>query len=283
MAITITALYTYPIKGCARLEHQTMTIAERGPRDDRRWMLVNASGDAPGRFISQREAPRLAIIQPSLSDTALTVAAPGRSPLAIPLALAEGTPTRSVSIWRDAAEAHDEGDEAAAWFSDAIGLPARLMRMADSHYREVDPRYNPLRAPVGFADGYPILLANTASLNDLNDRMVERDKDPVPMARFRPNVVISGAPAWAEDTWARFEIGGLAFDGLKLCARCAVPTVDQSTGERPDPTEPSATLALFRKRERGVMFGQNVVNRGTGVLHVGDALTVRETYATEAP
>jgi len=283
MTLHITALYTYPIKACARLEHDHIALSARGLQDDRRWMIVSDQPDEQGKFLTQRELPRLAVIQPSLDAEALHIAAPEQGAITIPLALSPDAPTRSVVVWRDTVAANDEGDAAAAWLSDFLAYRVRLVRMADAHYRRVDEKYVPETAQTSFTDGYPIMLTNEASLDDLNVRIQMRGKTPIPMNRFRPNIVIQGAPPFAEDRWAAFSINGITFEGVKLCVRCAVLTVDQVAGVVPDVQEPSATLATFRKRERGVVFGQNVVHRALGALSVGDALDVVEQYEHTAP
>lgn len=273
MTVHITALYTYPIKSCGRLQHDQIAVAERGLLHDRRWLIVGADDS---EFLTQRELPRMALIQPAFTDAALTLSAPGMTPLSLPLAIPTDAPTMPVAIWRDTAIAHDEGKDAADWLSTFLAHPVRLVRMADAHYRRVDPAYSPESAQVGFADGYPILLANESSLDELNIRLQLRSKSPVPMTRFRPNIVVTGAPAFAEDHWSSFAINGIDFEGVKLCARCVVTTVDQETGASPDVKEPTATLATFRNHERGVLFGQNVVQRGQGVIAVGDAVQISE-------
>jgi uncharacterized protein YcbX len=269
MAIRVTGLYTYPIKSCARLSHERIALDERGPVYDRYWMVVDPSG----KFQTQRELPRLALVQPAFADEALTVSAPGMDDLCVPLAMPDAPP-QSVVVWRDTVQAIDEGDEAARWLSDFIGAPLRLVRMAEGYRREVDPTYAKSPAIVGFADGYPLLLASDESLNDLNVRLEKRGKTPLPMSRFRPNVVIQGAGAWAEDDWTRIRIGGLPLDVVKPCARCVTTTVDQATGTIPDHEEPLATLATFRKAPRGVMFGQNVIHLEQGALCVGDSVEI---------
>jgi uncharacterized protein YcbX len=283
MTLHITHLYTYPIKGCAPLEHDSIALTARGLYADRGWMLVSAADGEQGQFLTQREIPRLSVIQPSFAADALQIAAPDHGTITLPLTIPPDAPTRPVTIWKDTAIAHDEGDAAAAWLSDFLAYPVRLVRMADAHYRRVDPRYAPETAQTGFADGYPILLTNESSLDDLNVRMQMRGKMPVPMSRFRPNIVVQGASPFAEDRWAAFRINDLPFEGVKLCARCAVTTVDQAAGVIPDVQEPTATLATFRKRERGVMFGQNVVHRGVGQLHVGAHVEIVEEYDHSAP
>lgn len=283
MTIHVTGLYTYPIKSCGRLEHQRIALGERGFVNDRRWMVVSAAEGEYGEFLTQRELPQLAIVQPFLTDDALQIAAPERGTVSVPLEIPSDTPVVRVPIWKDTAEAHDEGDEVAQFLSNFLNYPVRLVRMTDAHYRRVDPQYSAQTAQVGFADGYPILLTNESSLDELNVRIQLRGKTPVPMNRFRPNIVIKGVTPFDEDTWAAFEINGILFEGVKLCARCAIPTIDQAQGVVPDVQEPSATLATFRKRDRGVMFGQNVVHRGLGEVAVGDVVELVERYETSAP
>jgi hypothetical protein len=269
MAIRVTGLYTYPIKSCGRLSHERLLLDERGPVYDRHWMVV----DEAGRFQTQRELPRLALVQPTFAGDTLVVSAPGVGELRLPLA-APQHPAREVVVWRDTVSAVDEGDDAAAWLYSFLGASVRLVRMADGFRRGVDPTYAQSPAIVSFADGYPLLLAADESVNDLNARLEKRGKAPLPMSRFRPNVVIQGAGAWAEDDWTRITVGGLPFDVVKPCARCATTTVDQATGTIPDHEEPLATLATFRKAARGVMFGQNIIHREQGALCLGDPVAI---------
>lgn len=276
MPLRVTALYTYPVKSCARLVHDTIALEARGPVYDRRWMVVSAAPGEEGRFLTQRELPNLALAQPALSADALCLTAPGLPEIRVPLERDNGA-TKRVVVWRDTCDAVDEGDEAAGWFSELIGYPARLVRMADGYVRRVDPRYSPEFAQVGFADAYPLLIIQQASLDDLNQRLAARGKAPVPMSRFRPSIVIDGGAPFAEDNWRRIEIAGLPLDIVKPCARCVTTTVDQAAGRIPDHEEPLATLATFRKSERGVLFGQNAVHRALGCLRVGDGVRVLKT------
>jgi uncharacterized protein YcbX len=226
-------------------------------------MLVNPAG----RFLTQREHPRLALIQPAADATTVTVSAPGMPPLTVERQ-ADG-PRREVIVWRDHCQAVDQGDEAAGWFSDFLGRPCRLVRLPDDVTRPVKPRY--ARRPgdqVAFADGFPFLLLSEESLADLNARLAA----PLEMRRFRPNIVVAGAGAYAEDGWRRLRIGALTFDVVKPCQRCAITTVDQATAERG--VEPLRALATYRQVRGGVLFGQNVIHDATGCLHVGDAVTV---------
>lgn len=223
-----------------------------------------------GRFRTQRNEPRMALIEPRLEAGGLVLHAPGMEPLRMDRE-APG-PAVEVDIWRDRCGAVDQGDPAADWLSSYLGGPHRLVRQADDADRPVDPAYARVAtAQVSFADGYPFLLATEASLADLNARLI----DPLPMDRFRPNLIVQGTGPWDEDDWRVVRIGTLEFDVVKPCARCVVTTVDQETGEKGK--EPLATLARFRRNVTGapagsegsVFFGQNLIHRSEGTLEVG--------------
>lgn len=268
----ISALYSYPIKSCGATAHQQIELDVRGPIWDRRWMLV----DAGGLFISQRELPQMALIQPAIEEGFLTVRAPGRRPLSLPLHRGRDVP-RLVQVWNDRCLSWDEGQDAADWFSEALDVDCRLVRMTDEHVRRVDERYARRPAQTGFSDGYPLLVVSEASLDDLNRRLIERGKQPVTMSRFRPNVVISGAEAYAEDGWHTAQIGGVTLDIVKPCGRCAITTIDQASGEKPESEEPLATLNTYRKWNGKVIFAQNAIHHAPGVLAVGDAVKIVES------
>jgi uncharacterized protein YcbX len=265
--ITLSALYTYPIKSCGRLSHSEIALDARGPVWDRRWMVT----DGDGKVITQRELPALALVQPRFENGNLAITAPNMPEMCIPLQREAGEIWR-VEVWDDICAAWDEGEELADWFSDYLNVDARLVRMADDFVRPVDPDYAPPNTPVGFADGYPILIVSEASLEELNRHIVERGKTPVPMSRFRPNVVVSGAAAFAEDSWSAVQIGDVILDVVKPCARCVLTTVDQLTGTVPDTAEPLGTLNTFRKQNNKVMFAQNAIHRAPGTLKVGDLI-----------
>jgi hypothetical protein len=262
----ITALNIYPIKGCRGVPLSSVGVDRLGLAGDRRLMLVDGSN----RFISQREAPELATIVPALTvrgdGVVLSAEAPGRDPFSLAIDL--HGPSRDVRVWwKHAITAADQGEDAARWFSATAGVPCRLVAFGDKARNPVDPAYSPRSAETTFTDGYPIMAALQESLDDLNRRLGE----PVPMARFRPSVVIEGADAWSEDDWMALTLGALDCDAVKPCARCVVTTTDQVSGARNPRQEPLRTLAAFRTvRGLGAIFGQNIVPRGTGTLHVGD-------------
>ena len=258
----VSALYYYPIKSCGAVQVDAADIDACGLRNDRRLLVI-----APdGTFITQREQPRLALVNPVINGDDLTLAAPHMAPLAVTLG-DDGAPYR-VRIFRDACEAVDQGEAAAAWFSDYLQTPCRVVAMAPHYTRQVNPNF--ARGPedqVAFADAFPFLLLSEASLNDLNSRMPE----PLPMNRFRPNIVIAGCEPYAEDAWPALRIGSVEFAAAKACVRCVVTTTDQVTTERGE--EPLKTLATYRKTEAGVIFGQNLLHLNRGVIRVGDAVS----------
>lgn len=261
---SVSALHVYPIKSCRGLELKAVRFDHLGPLYDRRFMLV----DETGRFLTQRELPRLALIEPRLGPTALQVSAPDMPVLKVAMTQRDAKRIE-INVWKHVGPAEDVGESAADWFSRFLGRPCRLVRLPEDARREVDPSY--ANALVAFADAFPVLLIAEASLEDLNQRMQTK----LPMNRFRPNVVVRGCEPFAEDTWKQIRIGELVLDVVKGCDRCTTTTVDQRTGERGK--EPLATLATYRKRDNAVYFGQNCVHQGPGSIRVGDEVEVLET------
>lgn len=263
MSITISALYRYPIKGCkghALTEAQTEA---RGIIGDRSMMIV----DAGNEFISQREMARMALIAPEVDGDSVTLNAPGMPALTFTPSN-EGRRVRA-RVWNDVCDAVDQGNDAALWLQDFLATPARLVRMADGFERKCDPKYaRSANDHTSFADGYPFLLISQASLDDLNARLDQ----PVPMNRFRPNIVVTGSEAFAEDTWRDIRIAGIDFGVVKPCARCNVPAIDQDTAIAG--VEPTRTLATYRTQNQKVMFGQNLIASNAGVLRAGDVVEI---------
>jgi uncharacterized protein YcbX len=260
----VASLFFYPIKGCAGTSLKQAMVGPRGIQGDREWMVVESDS---GEFITQRECPALALVQPQPAADSIRLSAPGFESIDVPIRRDDNC--RKVHVWRDWCDADDQGDEAARWFTAYLGVRCRLVRMPDANVRPVDPTYRLASTDqVGFADGYPFLLTSVESLADLNERLTE----PLPMNRFRPNIVIAGAGAsFAEDRMRSFRIGEVTFFPVKPCARCVVTTTDQRTLARGD--EPLATLATFRKNGSKVLFGQNLVHVGDGELTHGDELS----------
>ena len=188
---------------------------------------------------------------------------------------AEGKNLAEVTVWDDTCTGEYVSVEADNWFSNALGINCRVMHMPDDSRRMVDQQYAPGDNITSFADAYPFLVIGQASLDDLNGRLTE----PLPMNRFRPNIVFKGGLPYEEDLMAHFAVGGLDFYGVKLCARCPIPTIDQNNGLRGK--EPLKTLAKYRQRDNKVYFGQNLIHRGDGVISVGDALEVKNFHTAE--
>jgi len=264
--VKLTEINIYPIKSTRRIALDESEVLPRGLPWDRRWMLV----DAQGKFITARQHPTLAVVDTRLDDTSLHVSVAGRPELVIPLHGNTGHPVK-VTIWRNQCDAVSVGPEADAWFSDYLGTECHLVQMTDDLVRGVDPDYGQPGDEVSFADGFPMLLITEASLKDLNTRL----KQPVSMRRFRPNLVVDGDLPYAEDNWHRIRIGEVEFEGVKNCSRCIFTTIDPDTGIKSTETEPLRTLSQYRKRpEGGVYFGQNLIPRSGGVVHVGDIVEV---------
>ena len=263
-------LFIYPVKSCGGVTVDEAVVCATGFELDRRWMVV---GD-DGKFLSQREHPRLALVRVHLSEDGFVLEAPELPPLAV-VRDGRATPACRVQVWDDECPAYDEGRDSARWFSEHLGCSARLVRMAGDDARPLGSSSAQPGDRVSFADGFPFLLLSTASLDGLNRRL----SLPVPMDRFRPNIVVDGCEAHAEDRWERLRIGEIVFRIAKSCARCVVTAVDQATGERG--REPLRTLSTYRSIDGQVQFGQNLVHEGRGVVRVGDGLDVLDRARDE--
>jgi hypothetical protein len=270
MPVKLSALHIYPVKGLKGIDLAEAECTDRGLRHDRRWMVV----DADGVFLSQRSHPRMATVWTELGDGMLSLAAPDVGSVEVPLEAGGSSASRvAVRVWDSVVEAVPVSSFADAWLADYLGLPCRLVYMPDATRRESNAKYAEKKL-VGFADGFAYLLTNDASLADLNARLAGKGHAALPMNRFRPNLVVSGTSAFAEDGWQELRIGDAVLRAAKPCGRCEVTTTDQATGEVRGP-EPLATLATFRgSDEFGVMFGINLVTLKTGKLRVGDAVTL---------
>lgn len=261
----LSGLNVYPIKSARGIALEQSDLDNFGLRYDRRWMVIDESGE----FISQRRHPRMALVQPTIQDSLLRVDAPEMPTLELPLNPSPAVST-SVTVWDDKCEAAWLGEQAAQWFSRYLQDSCSLVHMAASTLRPADRAYAPEGTRVSFADAFPFLLISQASLEDLNGRMTE----PLPMNRFRPNLVITGTGPYEEDGWLTIQIGEVPFRIVKPCARCLVTTTDQTTGKRG--REPLRTLGTYRNVNGKVMFGQNAVHDRPGRLQVGDPVRVGE-------
>jgi len=258
-SVSVSALYIYPVKSLAGIALESSRVDALGLVNDRRWMVVNEVG----RMITQRSHPRMALITPRLEGEALTLELAGKAPITVTESSdGERIPVR---VWDDEVEAITSDPDVDWWLSEVLGEPARLVRFPRDARRQVDRDYARAGDLTAFSDGFPILLIGQASLDDLNSRLDQ----PLPMRRFRPNIVVSGAKPYAEDDWKEMEIAGMHFRIVKPCSRCVVTTVDPDTGEVTG-DEPLRTLATYRKQGNKVMFGQNVIPDNAGILRIGD-------------
>lgn len=260
----LSSLYLYPIKSCAPLAADAAVIESRGLEHDRRWLVV----DTDGRFLTGRELPRLTLIQARPHPQGLTLDAPGMPSLQVPFSSDRiSTP---VTVWKSEIAARLMSPEADAWLSEFLQHGVRLVHMDGGVVRMITSSQAEPGDDVSFADAFPVLLISRAALTGLNARL---DR-PVSMLRFRPNLVVDGVPAHAEDGWKRIRIGDVAFDVVKACVRCVFTTVDPTRGERDGDGEPLRTLIGYRRTADGVTFGQLLTPRSPGVLRVGDEVSV---------
>jgi hypothetical protein len=259
----LSGVYVYPIKSCGGISLTNAALDATGLLHDRRWMLV----DEGGGFMSQRRHPRMALISSLLTPDRLVVSAPGMQDLEVPLE-GEHEERIDVEVWGDVQHGEPVGGYADRWFGRFLGTPCRLVRKPEDDMRPVDSSYARSGDQTSFADAFPLLLISEASLEDLNGRL----ESPIPMNRFRPNLVVRGCDPYAEDGWDEIRVRGAAFRAAEPCARCAVTTVDQQTGERDK--EPLKTLATYRKAQGEVLFGRNLIHTSTGTVSVGDPVEV---------
>ena len=271
MKITLSALNIYPVKGLKGIALEDADATARGLEHDRRWMLVGPAGE----MLTQREYPKMATVWTEIGADALTLSAPDMAQIDVPLVAPPG-PTVRAEVWGNPVDAVAAStDDADAWLSEYLGLACRLLYMPESSRRLSPKRFtgNDERL-VGFADAFAYLLTGEASLGDLNARLLAKSHAALPMNRFRPNLVVSGSEAWAEDGWSEIRIGDAVLKTAKPCGRCQVTTTDQATGEVKGP-EPLATLSSFREsKEFGVMFGMNLVTVKPGRVRVGDKVEI---------
>ncbi|WP_322104620.1 MOSC domain-containing protein [Paraburkholderia sp. J41] len=266
---TVRALYVYPVKSCGAIALQRAQFDASGLQWDRHWMVA----DATGRFVSQREYAAMARIVPEFVEEGVRLSMDGMSEtLLLPFAPRGGETRVQASVWKDTFEALDEGERAAQWFTQALGVPVRLLRFARDVTRLASKKWtHDEDAPTQFADGYPILVTSESSLAELNARLAAKGAPPVPMSRFRPNIVVDDVnDAFDEDfvdTLAIESASGaqdIVLRFVKPCARCPITTIDQQSGKRDAnwPAEPLDTLAAFRADARvdgGLTFGQNAI------------------------
>lgn len=272
MAI-LSEITLYPIKSCGGIALRAATLTRAGLMSeqiyDREWMVV----DAAGMCLTQREHPKMALIAPRLKLDTLELRAPGMLRLEIPLGLPDPdtAPTLSVQVWDDTLQAYDCDALTAAWFSNYLGVPCRLVRFHPGALRVANPKWTGgVEAPTLFSDGYPVLVIGAESLRDLNGRLEGAGRAPLPMNRFRPNLVIDGIGPYEEDYVDTFRAGGAVLKPVKPCPRCPIPSIDQATGEfGPDPLDILQGYRAKPEVDGGICFGMN------NILLEGDGESVR--------
>jgi len=262
--LTLTEINIYPVKSFAGISLDSVQLDRFGPCGDRRWMLVDECGVA----ITQRDDARLALIETQVLADVLILSLQGER-IEVPFPGAAAAKCQ-VRVWADEVRAVDAGREAAAWLSKNLGKDCRLVFLPDDSIRPVDDRYASAGETVSFADAFPLLLLSQASLDDLNSRL----ETPVPINRFRPNLVVSGCEPFAEDNWRRIRVGEVEFDLVKPCDRCVMPSIDQSTAERD--TKINRVLASYRRRDGKIYFGQNLLYRKMGIVRLSSLVEVLE-------
>lgn len=265
----ISGLFIYPVKSLRGFPVPAAKIDALGFAGDRRFLVI----DEAGKFLTQRQLPRMALVSTALTNGILTLSADGAGRLDVAAASDPSAPLRTVTVWKsEGLQAEDCGPAAAAWLGDFLQLPCRLVRIGEKFHRPVLKKAAQPGDAFSFADGAPLLVASEASLADLNDHIQENAGEPVPMDRFRPNLVIAGCPAFAEDVWPVFRVGDVVLRGAGKSDRCIVTTTDQRTGVRGK--EPLRTLATYRRDPMdpsSVYFGANYINETKrGILRVGD-------------
>jgi uncharacterized protein YcbX len=263
---TVSQLNIYPVKSLRGIALDSARASERGLEHDRRFMVVGPDGV----FFTQRDIPKMATVWTEVAGAELRLAAPDRDEISLPLVPVNGERMR-VEVWNSECDAIAPSPDADRWLSGYLERPCRLVYMPDSTRRVSDPRHAGPGKLVGFADGYAFLVASEASLAALNARLAR----PVPISRFRANIVIAGTPPFAEDDWGEFAAGSAVLRMAKPCGRCQVTTTDQATGEVTGP-EPLLTLGEWRgSEEYGARFGMNAVSVAAGDIRVGDTVMPR--------
>lgn len=258
-------IFIYPVKSLGGIRKSECKALQRGFEHDRRWMLVDRSG----KFITQRIEHSLALLKTEIIGNITHIYCNDEPKQKITLNFDHAIGRNiAVTIWNDDVTAVHLSDEADEWFSDFLKKPCKLVFIPETGRRAVDPKYADGNEQVSFADAFPYLLISQASLDDLNRRLPE----PVPMDRFRPNLVVSGTDAFAEDTWGEIKIGEVRFKVAKPCARCILTTVDQETGKRGN--EPLRTLSGYRSTDNKVLFGQNLIALNEGIIREDDIIEI---------
>jgi len=263
--ISVSGLFTYPVKSCRGISLNSSQLQSFGLKNDRRWMVV----DEEGVMLTQRTVAKMCLIQPELIDAGLMLKTLSMDDLYVEFPLENKK--LKVKIWADHCQAFDAGDKAAKWLSHVLEQNCRLVYFPDDEFRQVDLNYANKGEKTAFSDGFPLLLITQESLDDLNGRL---SCDPISMHRFRPNIVVKGAEAFAEDAWKIIRIADITLRIVKPCSRCVIPSINIETAQRED--EPLKTLVSYRKLNKKIYFGQNIIANSTGEINIGMQVEIIE-------
>ncbi len=262
--LKLSEIWIYPIKSLGGIQVQQSKVLEKGLQHDRRWMLV----DETGQFMTQRIHPQMALFKLSFEKAGLNIMF-GNHTNHLSFTNPSTIDLMKVTVWDDSVLACEVSPAHSEWFSSLLGMKCKLVFFPEGNSRPVDPAYKINDEHVSLADAYPFLIIGQSTLDNLNEKLEEA----LPMNRFRPNLVFTGGEPHEEDTWRNFVIGANRFVGVKLCARCVLTTVNQDTAEKG--VEPLKTLATYRKQGNKILFGQNLVALDHGHIHVGDQISVQ--------
>jgi uncharacterized protein YcbX len=272
--IKLQDIYIYPIKSCAGIRVNRWPVTQKGLMYDRQWMII----DQNGQFLSQRKLPQMALIQPTVLDQQLVLSAPEMEEIQFSI---EKVDTSEVviqaNIWQDQCRVKPVSNELDQWLSDFLKINCRLVYQDQNDIRQVDQHYAKPQDQVYFSDGFPFLIISENSLADLISRMPYK----ISMLRFRPNLVISGSPSFAEDHWQEIEIGEISFRLPKPCSRCPIPNIDPKTGK--SSKETIKTLNQYRRFNNQVYFGQNALHNVSGQLSIDDPVKILLTGDPQPP
>jgi len=271
--LQVSQLFIYPIKSLGGISVANALITDRGFQYDRRWMLV----DENNQFLTQRELADMALLQVEITAAGLKVYHKKNIhyQIIIPF-FSETNETANVEIWSESCEAQFVNKIADDWFSEMLLKKCRLVYMPDCTKRSIDNMYAFNKEITSLSDGFPFLIIGQSSINELNSRLAE----PLPINRFRPNIVFTGGEPFEEDTMEHFTINHINFYGVKLCARCVITTINQDNAAKAK--EPLKTLASYRMKNNKIYFGQNLLHNGEGRISLGDTIEIKKVNASPA-
>ncbi|WP_159470036.1 MOSC domain-containing protein [Dyadobacter sp. 3J3] len=263
----LSEIWIYPVKSLGGIRQKKAHVKEEGLQYDRRWMIV----DEKGKFLTQRVNANMALLDVEIFDKGLMISHRLQvgNQILVPFE-SISRQTIQVKVWDDIVLARTVCDQADKWLSSQLGKNVRIVEMSEHSLRKMDPAYTGKEAKVSFADDFPYLLISEGSLQDLNSRL----EQPVTMNRFRPNFIISGTEPFAEDSWKKIRIGQVEFIVAKPCERCVMVSIDPETGQKS--SEPLKTLATYRKVDKNIFFGQNLVSLQNGILLEGDEIVITD-------